>query len=91
MKPVEQFTPVHHAEFGKGSVVAVTPRGKDGLAMVYFPKAKEHDWVLVSKLQNDTDEYMSLKPFTQREDVVSDDLKDLITQAFFGGQPPQGA
>lgn len=90
MKEVKQFTTVHHAEFGKGSVVAITPKGRDALVMAFFPKVNEHDWVLLSSLQKNTDDFMSLEPISLQEDAVSDELKDLITQAFFGGQPPQG-
>ena len=88
-KSIQQFTTVHHMEYGKGHVVAITPKGTDSLCMCFFPKAKEHDWVLSSSLQKNTDDLMSLEPVTPQDDMVSDDLKDLITQAFFGGQPPQ--
>jgi len=87
-KPIRQFTTVHHMEYGKGHIVGITPKGRDSLCMCYFPKAKEHDWVLISSLQKNTDDLMSLEPMTPQDDMVSDDLKDLITQAFFGGQPP---
>lgn len=90
MKSVKQFTTVHHIELGKGQVVALTPRGKDSIVMCYFPNTREHDWVLLSALQTGTDDYIALTPMVPQEDAVSDELKDLITQAFFGGQPPQG-
>lgn len=87
-KIIQQFTTVHHMEYGKGHIVGITPKGRDSLCMCYFPKAKEHDWVLLSSLEKNTDDLMFLEPVAHQEDVVSDDLKDLITQAFFGGQPP---
>ena len=87
---MKQFDKVYHIEYGKGHVVALTPKGMETLVMCYFPKAKEHDWVLLSALQTGTDDYIALEPLLPQEDTVSDDLKDLITQAFFGGQPRQG-
>ena len=85
---VQQFTTVFHAEHGQGTIVAVTQKNKDALCMCYFPQDKVTDFVLKSRLVTDTDELMSLEPIPQQDENVSDDLKDLITQAFFGGQPP---
>ena len=87
---IKQFTTVHHIEYGKGSVVSLTSKGTDMLAMCFFPKANEHEWVLLSQLETSTDDYVFLEPPEPMQDNVSDDLKDLISQAFFGGQPPQG-
>ena len=87
---VEQGTTVHHLDYGKGKVVGMTPKGRDTLVMAFFPKANEHEWVLLSQLESSTDEFVFLNPPQPMDDTVSDDLKDLITQAFFGGQPPQG-
>ena len=82
---IKQFTTVHHIDYGKGHVVAITPRGKDGLCMCYFPKAKEHDWVLLSRLETNTDNLMSLEPMAQQGDTVSDEIQDAIKSLFFGG------
>ncbi len=87
---IKQFTTVHHIDNGKGKVGSLTPKGKDMLVMCFFPKANEHEWVLLSQLETSTDEFVFLEPPKPPSDDVSDDLKDLITQAFFGGQPPQG-
>ena len=86
---IKQFTTVHHIDYGKGKVVSLTPKGKDMLVMCFFPKANEHEWGLQSQLETSTDDYVFLEPPQPPTDEVSDDLKDLITQAFFGGQPPQ--
>ena len=40
---MKQFDKVYHIEFGKGHVVALTPKGMETLVMCYFPNAKEHD------------------------------------------------
>jgi hypothetical protein len=88
-KQVQQFTKVFHAEHGQGTIVGITQKNKDALCMCYFPQDKVTDWVLKSRLLTDTDDLMSLEPIPEQEEMVSDDLKDLITQAFFGGQPPQ--
>ena len=86
---IKQFTTVHHIDYGKGKVVSLTPKGKDMLVMCFFPQANEHEWVLQSQLESSTDDYVFLEPPEPPTDEVSDDLNDLITQAFFGGQPPQ--
>ena len=87
---IKQFTTVHHIEYGKGKVVSLTPKGTDMLLMCFFPKVEEHEWVLLSQLETSTDDYVFLEPPEPMQENVSDDLKDLISQAFFGGQPPQG-
>ena len=87
-REIKQFTKVFHAEHGQGTIVAVTQKNKDALCMCYFPQDKITDWVLKSRLLSDTDELMSLEPIPEQNENVSDELKDLITQAFFGGQPP---
>lgn len=85
-KSVKQFTPVYHVEYGRGHVVSSTPRCRDTLHMVYFPKAKVHEWALDSKLRNGTDPYMSLQPIAT--DTTTDRLSDPLQQALenlFGG------
>ena len=84
---MKQFTTVYHAEYGKGHVVGSTPKGRDEVLMVWFPKAKEHDWVLLSSLVKNSDPIMSLKPITEPTENVSNELQDAITNMFFGGQP----
>tara|TARA_R110001632_G_scaffold86348_1_gene188625 strand:+ start:356 stop:613 length:258 start_codon:yes stop_codon:yes gene_type:complete len=84
---MKQFTIVYHAEYGKGHVVGSTPKGRDEVLMVWFPKAKEHDWVLLSSLVKNSDPIMSLKPITEPTENVSNELQDAITSMFFGGQP----
>ena len=84
---MKQFTIVYHAEYGKGHVVGSTPKGRDEVLMVWFPKAKEHDWVLLSSLVKNSDPIMSLKPITEPTENVSNELQDAITNMFFGGQP----
>tara|TARA_Y100001937_G_scaffold43277_1_gene61154 strand:- start:884 stop:1156 length:273 start_codon:yes stop_codon:yes gene_type:complete len=87
---IKQFTTVHHIEYGKGKVVSLSPKGTDTLLMCFFPQVNEHEWVLLSQLETSTDDYVFLEPPEAVSENVSDELKDLITQAFFGGQPPQG-
>jgi hypothetical protein len=82
---VQQFTTIFHAEYGKGSVVSITPKGKDALIMVFFPSANEHDWVLLSSLQKNTDDFMSLEPMTQSRETIPDDIEQAIKSLFFGG------
>ena len=82
---VKQFTTVHHIEYGKGYVVAITPKGRDSLCMCYFPKARQHDWVLSSRLQTNTDDLMSLQPMQRQDDTVSDEIQDALKSLFFGG------
>ena len=84
---MKQFTIVYHAEYGKGHVVGSTSKGRDEVLMVWFPKAKEHDWVLLSSLVKNSDPIMSLKPITEPTENVSNELQDAITNMFFGGQP----
>ena len=84
-KSIQQFTTVHHMDYGKGHVVAITPKGRDSLCMCYFPKVKEHDWVLLSRLPTNTDDLMSLQPMQAQNDNVSDELQDAIKSLFFGG------
>ena len=84
---MKQFTIVYHAEYGKGHVVGSTPKGRDEVLMVWFPKAKQHDWVLLSCLAKGGDPLMSLKPITEPKENVSNELQDAITNMFFGGQP----
>lgn len=84
---MKQFTKVYHIEYGKGHVVGSTPKGRDTVLMVWFPVAKEHDWVLQSSLAKGTDDMMSLKPITEPKEEVSDDLQSAINNLFFGGQP----
>ena len=84
---MKQFTIVYHAEYGKGHVVGSTTKGRDEVLMVWFPKAKEHDWVLLSSLVKNSDPIMSLKPITEPTENVSNELQDAITNMFFGGQP----
>ncbi len=84
-KSIQQFTTVHHMDYGKGHVVAITSKGRDSLCMCYFPKVKEHDWVLLSRLQTNTDDLMSLQPMQAQNDNVSDELQDAIKSLFFGG------
>jgi len=84
---MKQFTKVYHVEYGKGHVVGSTPKGRDEVLMVYFPKPKEHDWVLLSDLVKGNDPIMSLKPITEPTEEVSDDLQSAINSLFFGGQP----
>ena len=86
---IKQFTTVYHVEYGKGKIIAITPKGRDHLCMCFFPDASEHEWVLKSELALSTDEYVFLSPPEPATETVSDELKDLITQTFFGGQPPQ--
>ena len=85
MKTVKQFTTVHHAEYGKGSVVAITPKGKDSLVMAFFPSVNQHDWVLLSSLQTNTDDFMSLEPMVQSKETVPDEIEQAIKSLFFGG------
>jgi len=84
---MKQFTIVYHVDPGKGHVVGSTPKGRDEVLMVWFPKAKEHDWVLKSCLVKGSDPIMSLKPITEPTENVSNELQDAITSMFFGGQP----
>ena len=86
--PVQQFTTVYHAEYGKGKVVSLTLRQKDQLVMCYFPKANQHDWVLLSALETGTDEVMSLTPIQAdtRRDTVSDPLQQALNDLFGGGR-----
>jgi hypothetical protein len=89
-KSIQQFTPVYHIEFGKGSVVAVSPRGKDELVMVYFPQTRQHDWVLASKLHTNTDDHMSLEPIPQEDtDNTSDEIHEALKSLFFGVTPKE--
>ena len=74
---MKQFTIVYHAEYGKGHVVGSTPKGRDEVLMVWFPKAKEHDWVLLSSLVKNSDPIMSLKPITEPTENVSNELQSL--------------
>ena len=87
MNQMKQFTTVYHVEYGKGHITGATPKGRDTLFIVYFPKVKEHDWVLQSHLAQGKDQMMSLQPIDFEEPKVSDDLQDAITNLFFGGQP----
>jgi hypothetical protein len=84
---MKQFTTVYHAEYGKGHVVGSTPKGRDEVLMVWFPKAKQHDWVQLSCLVKNSDPLMSLKPITEPTGNVSNELQDAITNMFFGPQP----
>ena len=84
---MKQFTTVYHAEYGKGHVVGSTPKGRDEVLMVWFPKAKQHDWVQLSILVKGGDPLMSLKPITEPIENVSNELQDAITNMFFGPQP----
>ena len=84
---MKQFTTVYHVEYGKGQVVGSTSKGRDEVLMVWFPKAKEHDWVLLSSLVKNSDPIMSLKPIVAQTENVSNELQDAITNMFFGGQP----
>lgn len=84
---MKQYTVVYHVEYGKGQVVGSTRKGRDQLLMVWFPKEKEHDWVLLSCLVNGSDPIMSLKPITEIKENVSNELQDALTNMFFGGQP----
>ena len=84
---MKQFTTVYHAEYGKGHVVGSTPKGRDEVLMVWFPKAKQHDWVRLSCLVKNSDPLMSLKPITEPTGNVSNELQDAITNMFFGPQP----
>ena len=87
MKPVQQFTPVYHAEHGKGKVVCLTPRNKDQLVMCYFPKAKTHEWCLLSALVTDTDTHISLSPVQQFEkEPKGDPLKSALESLLGGGR-----
>lgn len=84
---VKQFTTVYHTEYGKGKVVSLTPKMKDQLVMVFFPKPNVHDWCLLSALQTGTDECMSLQP--QSLEPKADNLSDPLQQALdnlFGGR-----
>ena len=84
---VKQFTTVYHTEYGKGKVVSLTPKMKDQLVMVFFPKPNTHDWCLLSALETGTDEYMSLTPAPQN--APKDNLSDPLQQALdnlFGGR-----
>tara|TARA_R110001606_G_C15194870_1_gene630952 strand:+ start:391 stop:669 length:279 start_codon:yes stop_codon:yes gene_type:complete len=85
---VEQYTTVYHIEHGKGQVVSLTPKMKDYLVMCYFPSVKSHEWVLLSALQTDTDEYISL---TKREvdklmNKDADPLQSALNNLFGGGR-----
>ena len=84
---MKQFTTVYHAEYGKGHITGSTPKGRDTLFIVWFPKVKEHDWVLQSHLAQGKDQMMSLRPITESKENVSDDLQSAINSLFFGGQP----
>ena len=84
---LKQFTKVYHLDYGRGHITGATPKGMDMLYMVYFPKVKEHDWVLHSRLATGSDDLMSLKPMEFRKDEVSDDLQQALNNLFFGGQP----
>ena len=84
---LKQFTKVYHLDYGKGHIVATQSKGMDMLYMVYFPKVKEHDWVLHSRLATGSDDLMSLKPMEFPKDEVSDDLQQALNNLFFGGQP----
>ena len=84
---LKQFTKVYHLDYGKGHITGTTIKGRDALYMVYFPSVQEHDWVLHSRLSTGRDDLMSLKPMELKQDKVSDDLQDAITNLFFGGQP----
>ena len=75
---VKQFSTVHHLEHGKGKVVTLTPKMKDQLVMCYFPSAKCHEWVLLSALVTDTDEFISLKPL--RKETRKGKGDDPLTQ-----------
>ena len=84
---MKQFTTVYHVEYGKGQVVGSTPKGRDRVLMVWFPKEKQHDWVLMSCLVQGKDPIMRLKTITEPTEDVSDDLQSAINNLFFGGQP----
>lgn len=84
---VKQFTTVYHSEYGKGKVVSLTPKMKDQLVMVFFPKSNTHDWCLLSALETGTDEHMSLTPVAH--EPKADNLSDPLQQALdnlFGGR-----
>ena len=84
-KSIGQFTTIHHMEYGKGHIVGITPKGRDSLCMCFFPKANQHDWVLLSSLQTNTDDLMSLQPMQRQDDTVSDEIQDALKSLFFGG------
>ena len=87
---IKQFTTVYHVEYGEGSVLNITPRGKDELVMIYFPQSKEHDWTLKSKLENNTDENMSLEPIPQEDThTQSDDIHEALKSLFFSVTPKE--
>ena len=84
---MKQFTIVYHTEYGKGQVVGSTPKGRDEVLMVWFPKSKQHDWVLLSFLVQGKDPLMSLRPIVETKATTTNELQDAITNMFFGGQP----
>jgi len=85
---VEQYTTVYHIEHGKGQVVSLTPKMKDFLVMCYFPSVKAHEWVLLSALQTDTDQYISLdkREVDKMMGDATDPLQSALNNLFGGGR-----
>ena len=86
-KPLKQFTPVYHIEYGKGHIVTITYRGKDSLIMCYFPKERVHEWITDRQLYDGSGS-MSLTPIEKlmRDEPVGDDLQQALENLFFGGK-----
>ena len=80
---MKQFNTVYHVEYGKGYILSMTPKMKDYLCMCYFPQSDKTDWVLLSALETDTDEFISrtkVKP--QPSKAKGDPLQQALENLF---------
>ena len=78
----KHYDTVYHVEYGKGTIVTIQYRKDGGLAMCYFPKAKEHDWITIQQLCVGTGD-ITMQPLpTNSNEKVSDDLQSALESLF---------
>jgi len=82
----KQYDTVYHIEYGKGTIVTIQYRKDGGLAMCFFPKVKEHDWITIQQLCVGTGD-ITMQPLpTNKKEKVSDDLQSALENLFFNPQ-----
>lgn len=78
----QQHSTVYHVEYGKGTIVTIQYRKDGGLAMCYFPKVKEHEWITITQLSLGTGD-ITMRPLpTNSNKKVSDDLQTALESLF---------
>lgn len=81
--PIEQFTPVYHAELGRGHVVSVTYRKDNNLVMCYFPKDRVHEWIGEVKLRSGMgDITLTRSAPSMQEEQIPDSLQAVLENLF---------